>query len=176
MMLVTNAAAANEAREHCLGRIEHFKSKADHNKSETLLLFTVLLLSTLAAPLLIALGPGVLFGKVLPSVLSSVSSGCAIWLQLRKPQQLWTLYRTAQRRLEAEEIGYRFGVNGYDQAPAPAKLLAQRTAQICTTTNDLWAPLVPNPENFLSSLQTESARPASTKHLKSTQVSAVETE
>jgi hypothetical protein len=138
--------------EFCLDRIKHFEAKADHNKAEALRLFVLLVFCTLASPLFITLGPGLILGKVVPSVLSSVATGCTIWLQQRKPQQLWTLYRTMQRRLECEEIGFRFSINQYEQAEHSGKLLAQRTALICTEANDLWAPLIPNPDKLVGAL------------------------
>ena len=91
-----------------------------------------------------------ILGKVVPSILSSVSAGCAVWLQQRKPQQLWALYRTTQRRLENEETGFRFAINEYEDIEDPHRLLAQRTAMICINANELWAPLIPNPDKISS--------------------------
>jgi hypothetical protein len=72
--------------EFCLDRIKHFEAKADHNKAEALRLFVLLVFCTLASPLFITLGPGLILGKVVPPILSSVATGCTIWLQQRKPQ------------------------------------------------------------------------------------------
>jgi hypothetical protein len=74
-------------------------------------------------------------------------------MQQRKPQQLSTLYRTTQRRLENEDVSFRFLVNEYEKASDPGKMLAQRTTAICVNANELWAPLIPNPENAISTLQ-----------------------
>ncbi len=160
---MTNATADTEAAlTFCADRIRHFEAKADHNKSEALGLFIVLISCTLASPLFITLGPGFLLGKVIPSVLSSVASGCAVWLQQRRPQQLWTLYRTSQRRLETEEISFRFSLNEYEEAENPGRILAQRTALICSNANDLWVPLIPNPDRVLGTLHPKSDRPDAT--------------
>jgi hypothetical protein len=157
---MTNASTDTDpARQFCLDRIKHFEAKANHNKSEALALFVILIFCTLASPLFITLGPGLVFGKVIPSVLSSLAAGCAVWLQQRKPQQLWTLYRTTQRRLENEEIGFRFRINEYERADEPSKLLAQRTGLICINANGLWVPLVPNPDKVMGILHPEKAKP-----------------
>jgi hypothetical protein len=150
----------SSAQDFCRDRIRHFEAKADHNKAEALRVFVTLISCALASPLFITLGQGTILGKVVPSVLSSVAAGCAIWLQQRKPQQLWTLYRTTQRRLENEEIGFRFAINQYEEANDPEKLLAQRTALMCMTANDLWAPLVPNPDKVIGIAGIEGAGPA----------------
>jgi hypothetical protein len=148
-MMPGDASTVEPELEFCLDRIRHFEAKADHNKAEALRLFVLLVSCTLAAPLFITLGQGLILGKVVPSILSSVATGCTIWLQQRKPQQLWTLYRTMQRRLECEEVGYRFSINQYEEAAHRGKLLAQRTALICREANDLWAPLIPNPDKLV---------------------------
>lgn len=149
---------SDTGQQFCLEKIKHFEAKANHNKSEALTLFVILVFCTLASPLFITLGPGLVLGKVVPSVLSSVATGCAVWLQQRRPQQLWTLYRTTQRRLENEEIGFRFRINEYEKADEPGKLLAQRTALICSNANDLWVPLVPNPDKVMGVLHPEKTR------------------
>src|ERR1039458_136005 len=96
-------------------KLQHFASKADHNKRESLVLFQLLIVCTLASPLFITLSNNWLFGKVVPCLLSSTAAACAIWLQQRKPQQLWTLYRSIQRQLENEYAGYKFSLNDYDK-------------------------------------------------------------
>ena len=140
------------AQEYCLDRIKHFEAKANHNKAEALRLFIILMICTLASPLFITLGPGLLLGKLIPSILSTLATGCAVWLQQRKPQQLWTLYRTTQRRLENEEVGFRFSINEYEENADRNKILAQRTAVICSNANDLWVPLIPNPDKIIGTL------------------------
>jgi SMODS and SLOG-associating 2TM effector domain 1 len=151
--MITTRGTPESAQDYCIGKIRHFEEKADHNKREALSLFATLIFCTLASPLLITLGPGVLLGKIAPSVLSSVAAGCAVWLQQRKPQQLWTLYRTTQRRLEYEDVSFRFLINDYERANDPGKMLAQKTATICINANELWTPLIPNPENAIGTLQ-----------------------
>jgi len=140
------------ALEFCKDRIHHFESKADHNKRESLSLFVSLIFCTLAAPLFITLGQSAILAKIVPSVLSSVATGCAVWLQQRRPQQLWLLYRTMQRQLEGEANGFEFFINDYQSSPDPEKLLAERTVAICMNAHQLWAPLVPNPEGITGSL------------------------
>lgn len=155
------SSANNETdigRQFCLEKIEDYKARANRTKSEALTLFVTLVVCTLASPLFITLGDGQVLGKVIPSVLSSVATGCAVWLQQRRPQQLWALFRTTQRRLENEEIGFRFRINEYEKTDQPGKLLAQRTALICSNANDLWLPLVPNPDKVVGVLHPEETK------------------
>jgi hypothetical protein len=69
---ISNKASA---QDFCRDRIRHFEAKADHNKAEALRLFVTLISCALASPLFITLGPGTVFGKVVPSILSSVAAG-----------------------------------------------------------------------------------------------------
>jgi ABC-type enterochelin transport system permease subunit len=68
-----------------------FKNKADLNKKESLACFTFILVSSLSAPLFITLGKGDLLGKIIPSILSVMTAGLTSWLQLHKPQKLWSM-------------------------------------------------------------------------------------
>jgi len=140
------------ASEFCKDRIRHFETKADHNKKEALAFFIALIFCTLASPLFIALGQDVFLSKVVPSVLSTVATGCAVWLQQRKPQQLWSLYRTMQRQLENELNGFEFLISDYRESTEPEKLLAERTAVICANAHQLWVPLIPSPDSLASAL------------------------
>jgi len=140
---------ANETADaFCRRTIRGIRKKADHNKSEALRCFVMVIICTLTPPLFITLGPGTLWGKVVPSVLSLFAAGATAWLQLRRPQQLWGLYRTAQRELEDQETKHRFRLAEYEGAPDPDKLLAERVAAVALNLHQQWIPLVPNPETL----------------------------
>lgn len=96
----------------------------------------------------ITLGPGLVLGKVVPSLLSLIAAGSTAWLQQRKPQQLWSIYRGAQRELEDQEAKYRFRLGEYETAPDPNKLLAERVAAIALNAHHQWLPTVPNPDKL----------------------------
>lgn len=123
-------------------------SKADHNKRESLICFLLVIASTLAAPLFVTLGQGLLWEKVIPSVLSLLAAGATAWLQLRKPQQLWTLYRSAQRGLEDCAARYNHLIGDYSDAATRDKILAEKVADIAIAVHHQWVPLVPNPEKL----------------------------
>jgi len=125
-----------------------FEKKADHNKAEALLCFMAVIAATLVAPVFVMLGTGTVCGKVIPSILSLAAAGTTTWLQLRKPQQLWALYRTCQRRIEDEQTGFRYRLSAYSKNARPARLLAKRVADVAMFAHEQWIPLVPSPENL----------------------------
>ncbi|CAH7073569.1 conserved hypothetical protein [Vibrio chagasii] len=142
------------AREYSSEQVEHFKKKADHNKQESLWCFRIIMLGTLSAPLLVGLGEGVFYAKVLPSILSAIAAFCTAWLQLRKPQELWSIYRNAQRQIEVQITHFDFNVadyTGLDESKA-SELLALTVSNLVLETNSRWTKHVPNP----SSLKAES--------------------
>jgi SMODS and SLOG-associating 2TM effector domain 1 len=139
---------ADQARGLCGNQIDEFKKKADHNKRESLQCFIVIIASTLAAPLFVTLGSDWITGKLIPSILSLVAAGATSWLQLRKPQRLWSLYRTAQRQLEDHRYRYDFHLSPYSEEEPADKLLASNVADILMAVHNQWVPLIPSPDHL----------------------------
>lgn len=136
--------------DYCQQKISHFREKAGHNKAEALWCFRLIMGSTLLVPLFVALGPEVWTSKIIPSLLSALAAFCTAWIQLRKPQELWTLYRTAQRELEDQLIKHRYQLEEYDSNEDTDKLLAQNVAKLSLQTHQKWIPIAPNPDNLPS--------------------------
>ena len=127
--------------------ISSFKEKADHNKSESLACFILVVACSLVSPLFVTLGEGVLWGKIVPSLLSLSAAGSTAWLQLRKPQNLWSLYRDCQRRLEDHLYRFEYRLHEYSvDEPVRAQLLADAVRKVAWDAHERWLPLVPTPE------------------------------
>jgi hypothetical protein len=153
MEATTDIQKQESAVEFCQKIIKHFEKKADHNKQESLACFLLVVISTLSVPIFITLGQGLLLAKVIPSILSLLAAGATSWLQLRKPQQLWAMYRTAQRQLEDHHTKYRFKIGEYANAGDVDRVLAEQVAAIKLNTHSQWMALVPSPDS-LNGLQT----------------------
>ena len=149
---------AEEALQLAESTIAGFKLKANHNKSESLFCFTVVVTFSLASPLFVTLGEGVFWAKILPSVLSLSVAASTAWLQLRKPQNLWSLYRDCQRRLEDSLYKYRFRLAEYD-APEQdrSRLLAETVRVVAWDAHQRWLPLVPTPDAIGSGVKVPAA-------------------
>jgi hypothetical protein len=143
------------AEEFCVELIMGFKKKATSNKNESMIWFFITMASSLVAPIFVTLGGGSFFwGKFLPSLLSAIVAFGAAWMQLRKPQHLWALYRGCQRRLEDNLTKYRFKVEDYDGVNAD-KILAQRCADIAISAHNEWLPIMPKGDNYSGSSSKE---------------------
>ena len=66
-------------------------------------------------PLFVGFGEGVWFGKVIPSVLSALAAFCTAWIQLRKPHELWAIYRNAQRQIEIQITHFEFSIGEFEE-------------------------------------------------------------
>ncbi|MFT4131926.1 DUF4231 domain-containing protein [Labrys sp. (in: a-proteobacteria)] len=122
------------------------REKANHNKHEAQWCFAIIIFCTLVAPLFVTLGVGQFCAKVVPSCLSVLAGGLTSWLQLRKPQRLWVLYRRAQRELEEQKANYDFKNADFAEALEPDKLLARKVTHVARWVHDSWEGLVPEPE------------------------------
>jgi len=125
-----------------------FKEKADHNKNESLACFSLILIASLSAPLFITLGEGDIWGKAIPSILSVVAAGLTSWLQLRKPQKLWSMYRGSQRMIEDHITKYKFKIGDYKAHNEPDSLLAEKVAEIALNAHNEWISVIPSPESI----------------------------
>ena len=124
-------------------RIAHFRRKADHNKRESLTFFSIVIACTLSAPLFITLGNTPLLNKIIPAILSTMAAGATAWLQQRKPQQLWSLYRGAERQIEFHLQRYQLNAGEYADSANPDRLLAEHVTEIVLHTHEGWSGLVP---------------------------------
>ena len=122
------------------------RDKADHNKIEAQGCFALIIIFTLTAPLLVTLGEGVVFAKVIPATLSVMAAGLTTWLQLRKPQRLWVIYRRAQRDLEEAKANYDFNDAEFEDVAHKDRLLARKITAVARAVHDEWEGLIPEPE------------------------------
>lgn len=136
----------NSAEDYYAEIRRGFREKADHNKNESQRTFVGIIVATLLSPLFVTLGDGFWAGKAVPAALSVAAACATAWLQLRKPQRLWAIYRRAQRELEREKTAYDFKLDDYGSSADPDKLLAARVSAIAFKAHQLWEGLVPDPD------------------------------
>jgi hypothetical protein len=152
--------------EFCKYIICGFKAKSSHNKRESMLCFWLSMGGALAAPIFVTLGDDMakflgaygsvfILSKLIPSVLSVAVAFSTAWLQLRKPQQLWALYRTSQRALEDHLCKFQYGISEYGEHENPEKLLVENVSKIALDAHYSWLPMVPNPEDIKSASTTK---------------------
>ena len=150
------------AEEYCKSVIKGFESKSTHNKNESIYFFWISMGGALLAPLFVTLGEDIanclgtwgsvfVFSKLIPSILSISVAFSTAWLQLRKPQQLWALYRTSQRELENCLSEFQHKIKDFKDCEDCDKLLAEKVSEIVLSSHYAWLPMVPNPENVTSS-------------------------
>ncbi len=72
--------------------------------------------------------------------MSGIVAFCTAWLQLRKPQILWSTYKTSQRELEVIKAKFQFKVDEYSDLSVEdsEKILIKKATEIIEKTNYLW--------------------------------------
>jgi hypothetical protein len=138
------------ASDYCSAIRDGLREKADHNKHESQIAFFGAISLTLVTPLFVTLADGWLLGKLVPAVLSVLSAAATAWLQLRKPQRLWAIYRRGQRELEREKASYDFRLDVYADDGERDKLLAKKVTDIAFRVHEQWEGLVPEPDALLA--------------------------
>lgn len=138
------------ARKYSLEQLAHFKLKASHNKFESLWCFRLIMLCTLSAPLFVSLADNFWVSKVTPAILSAIAAFFTAWLQLRKPQELWSLYRGAERAIEVQITNYDFSTGLYKNIGSEEadKLLVENVSQLKLETHESWKSNVPSHNNL----------------------------
>ncbi|WP_457280909.1 DUF4231 domain-containing protein [Polaromonas sp. P5_D5] len=144
---MTFPRAIPDALQFADDTLRGFKRKSDHNKSESLACFALVVVCSLVSPLFVTLGEGAFLGKIVPSVLSLSAAASTAWLQLRKPQSLWSLYRDCQRRIEDHVYKYQYHLGPYATDDTErSRLLADAVRAVAWDAHQRWLPLVPTPE------------------------------
>lgn len=147
----------SEAHKYAEETRQGFKKKADHNKNESLFCFIAILVCSLTAPLFISFGGDCIWtAKITPSILSVFAAGLTSWIQLRKPQKLWSMYRGSQRVIEDEMTKHQFLVGDYKNAELAESLLAERVAEVAMKAHNEWTAVVPSPEAAFKSKEEKS--------------------
>lgn len=124
------------------------KGKSDINKRLASFLFFVVLISTVFSPALILLPFNVFISKYLPAFLTACAALASYWMQLRKPQERWVLYRTAQREIEYEIDQYMFENGEYSKPEQKDKILADKVSKRALQLHFEWIPMVPKVEEI----------------------------
>lgn len=145
------------ALETCEKMAAELGQKARHNKNESLWSFKLIMTLTLATPILINISDDWIWGKLLPSIFAAIASFFTAWLKLRKPESLWSLYRSSQREIENEIRYYQSDISPYGVADSD-KVLIKNVTEIFNNTHVGWLKLVPSAEGLPKSPSSESEK------------------
>lgn len=117
--------------------VNSFKNKANHNKHETQFCFVLIITCTTAAPVFLSFGEDAIWSKIVPAALSLIAAATTSWVQFRKPERLWSIYRRAQRELEQERIKYDFSLEEYKDDDKE-KVFASKASSIAFEAHCKW--------------------------------------
>ena len=127
---------------------EGISNKADSNKTWSTRLFLIVLFATVLSPILILLPVCDWFSKYLPAFLTASAALASGWIQLRKPQERWTLYRTAQREIEFEIDQYNHKIGEYQDERTRNAILSDKVSRRALQLHFEWIPIVPKAEDL----------------------------
>ena len=140
--------AAENAYEYAQRTVKGITEKAKSNKKVSQRLFVVILVATSISPVLIFLPFCDLISKGLPAFLSVSAAIASGWIQLRKPEERWILYRTAQRELEFQIDQYIHNIGEYEDPDKKDAVLADKVSQRALQLHYEWVPIVPRADKI----------------------------
>ncbi|HEE4846460.1 TPA: DUF4231 domain-containing protein [Klebsiella pneumoniae] len=152
-----NDPSTESAASYALAQAKHFQSKADHNKAESIWCFRGVMICSLLAPLFVSLGEGVWLSKIIPSGLSAIAAFSTAWLQLRKPQSLWSVYRTAQRKIETTLIHFKYKTEDYEGTSdgGADRLLISKVTSFSSEAHQMWTKAISDANSLKESIYIE---------------------
>lgn len=118
-------------------------AKANKNKKWATFLFGLIISATVLSPTLILVSKNEIISKYIPAILSVLAAISAYWIQVRKPNERWVLYRTYQREIEHEINSYTFQTGKYKDSNEKDKLLAESVNEKALKLHYDWIPMVP---------------------------------
>ena len=126
--------------------IAHYEKKANRNEitARLAIVFTIVI-SSLIPILLVLEDPGAM-AKILLAVASGAVGGLNIWIQWENPRAKWRLYRSTQRRLEAERVSFRAGLTPYSDSATSRQIFYTRVRDIVQFAHDRWDSIVEKSE------------------------------
>lgn len=128
--------------------LKGIEGKAIKNKNETTRLFLVVTIATVLSPILILLPLNIFFSKITPAILTGCAALATSWIQIRKPQERWAMYRTAQREIEFQLDQYDFSNGEYIDVQDKDSLLADNVSKRALQLHYEWLPVAPKFEEL----------------------------
>ncbi|WP_228751160.1 hypothetical protein [Klebsiella quasipneumoniae] len=82
---------------------------------------------------------------------------CLFAPSLRKPQNLWSVYRTAQRKIETTLIHYKYKTEDYEETSdvGADKLLISKVISFATEAHHMWIKALPDTNSLKESIHIE---------------------
>lgn len=85
-------------------------------------------------------------GKFVPASIAAALFVAASYVQVERPHERWNVYRSFQRRLEAERLLFEAGAGRYGHAVTREASLAERVAELTLQLHDEWSRVLPTPD------------------------------
>lgn len=123
------------------------EKKSKQNKNNSTFLIFIVLFSTVLSPVLILISDCDIISKYIPAFLTAGAALASYWIQLRKPQERWVLYRTAQREIEFEIDQFQHNLGEYTIVNKEM-VLADNVSKRALKLHYEWMPFVPRAEEI----------------------------
>ena len=135
--------------EQCQAAIDYTRAKADKNKSRSRLCTWTMTIGTASIPVFILASTQVWsfwLGKFVPAAIAAGLFVAASYVQVERPHERWNVYRSFQRKLEAERLLFEAGAGRYADPRAREASLAERVAELTLQLHDEWSRVLPTPD------------------------------
>src|SRR5215204_5290291 len=126
---------SNYVEDRLTGQMKWYESKANENKSRFQIFQTIIIIASVIIPLINLIESAPFEIRVISSILGGTVTGVTAFIQLKKYQENWLLYRATEENLKKEKYLFLYDAGPYSDAKDDnrKKILVERVESMISS-------------------------------------------
>jgi hypothetical protein len=126
---------SNYVEDRLTGQMKWYETKANENKSRFHIFQTIIIIASVIIPLINLINFAPFEIRVISSILGGTVTGVTAFIQLKKYQENWLLYRATEENLKKEKYLFLYDAGPYSDAKDDnrKKILVERVESMISS-------------------------------------------
>ena len=126
---------SNYVEDRLTGQMKWYESKANENKSRFHIFQTIIIIASVIIPLINLINFAPFEIRVISSILGGTVTGVTAFIQLKKYQENWLLYRATEENLKKEKYLFLYDAGPYSDTKEDnqKKILVERVESMISS-------------------------------------------